>query len=985
MAKVGVVGASGLRGRGAAARSPRRIPTSTWPWPPATRRRARRSPRCTRAWRRHHRRPGLRGRATRRRSTASTSCSSPCPTARASGCSPDLDDRVGHIVDLAADFRLHDAGAVPDRGTARSTAAPSCSPSSPTACPSCSGTTSRRRPASPRPAATRPRPSLALAPLRARRRWSSRPASSSTRPAACRARAAAEGQSPRSARSTRTSRAYGLLDHRHTPEIEQAIGAAGAVHAAPRADEPGHPGHLLRPAGGRRARPTDGAARRPTATPTPTSRSSSSPTARRRPRRRSARTPRTSPSRFDERTGWVIAHRRARQPREGRVGPGHPVRQPRCSACPRRPACRPSGSTRERHRAAQGFVAGGRALRHQAVAARPTCRSSRPPTATAVPRPPCSPRTSLTAAPVRHSRAHLGRRRRAAAVVLNSGNANAATGGPGVPTREQMCELAADRARLRGRRRARVLDRPHRHPAADGRAPDAGIPAARRSSARAAGRRRRGRRRSCTTDTVRKEARSRPAGFTVGGMAKGAAMLSPDMATMLAVLTTDAAVDARDAATARCAAAVDRASTACASTAARPPTTPCSCSPTARPGRRTTADARRRARRGLRLAGRADGRRRRGRDQGRRGCEVARRGQRRGRPRSPRAVAEQPAREVLAVRQRPLLGPGRRELGSGRRSPSIPTASTSPTTASPCAATASPRRTTRDALAAAHGRARHRDRRPTSASATARHGAHHRPHPRLHRREHGHVVSRRAGHDRLDATTGRRSSSRRCRTSASSRARPSWSSTAATPMDDADARRPVRRGRRADALGRACSPVVVHGGGPQISDLMRRLGKEPEFVDGLRVTDAETLDIARMVLVGKVNREIVVGHQRARPARGRPVGRGRRADHGRRTATPELGFVGDVARDQPDDPRARCSPRSSSRWSRPSASTTTGRPTTSTPTRVAGAIAEALDAEKLVYLTDVAGVLRRRRRPELSLISQHRRRRARALDRRRQI
>ena len=53
------------------------------------------------------------------------------------------------------------------------------------------------------------------------------------------------------------------------------------------------------------------------------------------------------------------------------------------------------------------------------------------------------------------------------------------------------------------------------------------------------------------------------------------------------------------------------------------------------------------------------------------------------------------------------------------------------------------------------------------------------------------------------------------------------------------------------------NPVVVHGGGPQISDLMRRLGKEPEFLDGLRVTDAETVDIARMALVGKVNREIV--------------------------------------------------------------------------------------------------------------------------------
>ena len=58
------------------------------------------------------------------------------------------------------------------------------------------------------------------------------------------------------------------------------------------------------------------------------------------------------------------------------------------------------------------------------------------------------------------------------------------------------------------------------------------------------------------------------------------------------------------------------------------------------------------------------------------------------------------------------------------------------------------------------------------------------------------------------------------------------------------------------------NPVVVHGGGPQITDLMRRLGKEPEFVDGRRVTDAETVDIVRMALVGKVNREIVASVNR---------------------------------------------------------------------------------------------------------------------------
>lgn len=51
--------------------------------------------------------------------------------------------------------------------------------------------------------------------------------------------------------------------------------------------------------------------------------------------------------------------------------------------------------------------------------------------------------------------------------------------------------------------------------------------------------------------------------------------------------------------------------------------------------------------------------------------------------------------------------------------------------------------------------------------------------------------------------------------------------------------------------------VLVHGGGPEISELMTKLGKEPEFVDGLRVTDKETVDIVQMVLAGKVNKTLV--------------------------------------------------------------------------------------------------------------------------------
>src|SRR2546422_8292116 len=53
------------------------------------------------------------------------------------------------------------------------------------------------------------------------------------------------------------------------------------------------------------------------------------------------------------------------------------------------------------------------------------------------------------------------------------------------------------------------------------------------------------------------------------------------------------------------------------------------------------------------------------------------------------------------------------------------------------------------------------------------------------------------------------------------------------------------------------NPVIVHGGGPQIGAMMKRLGKEPRFVGGMRVTDQETVEIVEMVLVGKINKEIV--------------------------------------------------------------------------------------------------------------------------------
>jgi acetylglutamate kinase len=150
-------------------------------------------------------------------------------------------------------------------------------------------------------------------------------------------------------------------------------------------------------------------------------------------------------------------------------------------------------------------------------------------------------------------------------------------------------------------------------------------------------------------------------------------------------------------------------------------------------------------------------------------------------------------------------------------------------------------------------------------------------------------------------------------------------------------------------------PVVVHGGGPQISELMARLGKEPEFRDGLRVTDAETVDIARMVLVGKVNRDIVAAINVHGPLAVGLSGE----DAGLIVAgarTPDLGYVGDVRAVNPTILERLLAedliPIVSTIGSDPS-----GQAYNINADTVAGALAEALGAEKAVFLTDVAGLL----------------------------
>ena len=150
-------------------------------------------------------------------------------------------------------------------------------------------------------------------------------------------------------------------------------------------------------------------------------------------------------------------------------------------------------------------------------------------------------------------------------------------------------------------------------------------------------------------------------------------------------------------------------------------------------------------------------------------------------------------------------------------------------------------------------------------------------------------------------------------------------------------------------------PVVVHGGGPQIGELLSRLGMETEFRDGLRITDSATLDVARMVLVGKVGREIV-GHINTHGA----YAVGMSGEDGRLVEAvprhPDLGFVGNVHAVNPGMVERLLAedliPVISS-----IGSDAQGQAYNINADTVAGAVAGALGAEKVVYLTDVAGLL----------------------------
>ncbi|MEO8363057.1 MAG: acetylglutamate kinase [Ilumatobacteraceae bacterium] len=149
-------------------------------------------------------------------------------------------------------------------------------------------------------------------------------------------------------------------------------------------------------------------------------------------------------------------------------------------------------------------------------------------------------------------------------------------------------------------------------------------------------------------------------------------------------------------------------------------------------------------------------------------------------------------------------------------------------------------------------------------------------------------------------------------------------------------------------------PVVVHGGGPQISAMMERLGKKPEFRDGLRVTDAETVEIASMVLLGNVNPQIVsainLHGARAVGVSGQDAGLLRVSQR-----DPSLGFVGDIASVDSTILKSMLLDGAIPVIAT-IGSDATGQAFNVNADTAAGAIAESLEAEKLIYLTDIEGL-----------------------------
>ncbi|MFP5225558.1 MAG: acetylglutamate kinase [Actinomycetota bacterium] len=154
------------------------------------------------------------------------------------------------------------------------------------------------------------------------------------------------------------------------------------------------------------------------------------------------------------------------------------------------------------------------------------------------------------------------------------------------------------------------------------------------------------------------------------------------------------------------------------------------------------------------------------------------------------------------------------------------------------------------------------------------------------------------------------------------------------------------------------NPVIVHGGGPQVSEFTRALGREPSFVDGLRVTTAEDLEVVRMVLAGSVNKDVVrLINRHGAMAAGLSGEDGGLMRATKKRGEVDLGFVGEIVRIDPAIVTDLL------RDFIPVIATLgvddAGQTYNINADEAAGAIAGAIGARKLVFLTDVPGILDR--------------------------
>jgi acetylglutamate kinase len=152
-------------------------------------------------------------------------------------------------------------------------------------------------------------------------------------------------------------------------------------------------------------------------------------------------------------------------------------------------------------------------------------------------------------------------------------------------------------------------------------------------------------------------------------------------------------------------------------------------------------------------------------------------------------------------------------------------------------------------------------------------------------------------------------------------------------------------------------PVIVHGGGPQIAEILEKLGLESTFVDGLRVTDDATMEVVEMVLGGRINREIV---ELVNRGGGRAVGLtgndgGMLAVRRKRKGGVDIGRVGEVVQVDPA-PITAVADAGFVPVVAPIGIDSEGVTHNVNADEAAGAIARALQAEKLILLTDVEGV-----------------------------